>query len=260
MDYENLIVEKSTPVAVVTVNRPKVLNALNRKTVEELECAFYDIGAEPKVKVVILTGAGEKSFIAGADISEFDKFGSDDAVRFAHKGQEVLNRIEDLGKPVIAAINGYALGGGLEIAMACHLRIASVKALLGQPEIDLGLIPGFGGTQRLSRLVGEGWAMELVLTGDKISAEQGLRIGLLNQVVPPQELMDAAKAMADKLLGKSAVSLRYAMEAVHHGLQVPLQEGLNLEANLFGLCCATEDKKEGVRAFMEKRKPKFLDK
>jgi len=260
MDYENLLVEKSAPVAVVTVNRPKVLNALNQKTVEEIECAFFELKNDASIKAVILTGAGDKAFIAGADINEIATFNATAGAQFAHRGQAVLHLIENLGKPVIAALGGYALGGGLEIAMACTMRIASAKAKVGQPEINLGIIPGFGGTQRLARLVGEGKAMELNLTGDPIGAEEALKIGLVNQVVAPEELMPAAKALAERICKKGGVAVRYCMEAVHKGLQGTLAEGLNLEANLFGLCCATEDKVEGTKAFLEKRKPDFKDK
>jgi enoyl-CoA hydratase len=259
MDFENIMVQKADPLVVVTVNRPRVLNALNRKTVDELECAFYEIKMDDGIKAVILTGSGEKAFIAGADINEIATYDATEGVRFAKKGQAVLALIENLGKPVIAAINGFALGGGLEIAMACHIRIASARAQVGQPEINLGVIPGFGGTQRLSRLVGEGRAMQMVLTGDPVGADEAHRLGLVNQVVAPEELADAARALAEKIASKGAVSVRYALEAVHRGLQSSLSEGLNLEANLFGLCCATADKEEGTRAFLEKRKPKFTD-
>jgi enoyl-CoA hydratase len=260
MDERNLIIEKTGHIARVIVNRPKVLNALNRKTVEELDDAFKELGSDPSIKVLILTGAGEKSFVAGADINEVSGYDPTEGALFAHHGQSVLNRIENLGKPVIAAINGFALGGGCEIAMACHIRVASNKARLGQPEILLGIIPGFGGTQRLARLIGEGRAMELVLTGDQISAEEAYRMGLLNKVVPPEALQETVTALAQKLAAKGALTLRYAMDAVHHGLQTSLAEGLNLEANLFAMCCATEDKREGTRAFLEKRPPNFKDK
>lgn len=260
MDDQNILLEKKAPVAVVTVNRPEVLNALNRKTVEEIACAFYEIEADASIKAVILTGSGEKAFIAGADINEIAEYDATEGVRFARSGQAALASIEKLGKPVIAAINGYALGGGLEIAMACHLRIASAKAKVGQPEINLGIIPGFGGTQRLARLVGEGRAMELVLTGDPIGAEEAHRLGLVNRVVAPGELMDEAHRVAGAIASKGAVAVRYAMQAVHHGLEGTLEEGLNLEANLFGLCCATQDKQEGTRAFLDKRKPEFKNK
>jgi enoyl-CoA hydratase len=259
-DFQNILVDRQGPVAMVTLNRPKVLNALNRQTMDELECAFHGFGAEPEVRAVILTGAGEKAFIAGADIHELSTYGPTAGAEFAHRGQAVLDRIERLGKPVIAAINGYALGGGCEIAMACHLRLASATARLGQPEINLGVIPGFGGTQRLARLVGEGRALELVLAGDPITAEEAWRIGLVNKVFPPGELMAGARALAEKLAAKSAPVTRYALEAVRRGLEGTLAEGLNLEANLFGLCCATEDKVEGTRAFLEKRPAAFKHK
>ena len=257
MDFENITIQKEAPLVVVTINRPKVLNALNRKTIEELECAFFDIQGDDSLKVVILTGAGDKSFVAGADINEFSDYNAESGARFAQKGQTVMNLIENLGKPVIAAINGFALGGGMEIAMACHIRIASSNVRMGQPEINLGVMPGFGGTQRLARLVGEGRCMELVLTGDHITAEESLRIGLVNHVVAPEDLMNSARTIAEKLSKKSSLIVRYTMEAVHRGLQGTLAEGLLLESNLFGLCCATEDKKEGTQAFLEKRKPEF---
>ena len=259
MEFENVILEKTAAVAIVRVNRPKVLNALNRKTMEELECVFFELKSDSQIKAVILTGSGDKAFIAGADIKEISDYQAGSGSQFAHQGQSVLDLIENLGKPVLAAINGYALGGGLEIAMACHLRLASARAKMGQPEINLGIIPGFGGTQRLARMVGEGRAMELVLSGDTISAEEALRIGLVNQVHAPAELMDKAWALAEKIAAKGGMAVRYAMEAVHRGLQGSLAEGLNLEANLFGLCCATEDKKEGTSAFLEKRNPEFKD-
>ncbi len=257
MNLENLLLKKEGPVAWLTVNRPKVLNALNQKTMDELECVFYELKNDSQIRAVILTGAGEKAFIAGADINEIAGYDAVSGAGFAHRGQAVLWLIENLGKPVIAAINGYALGGGLELAMACQIRLASENARLGQPEINLGIIPGFGGTQRLSRLVGEGRAMELVLSGDPIDAQQALRLGLVNRVLPADRLADEAAALAGKIAAKGALSVRYAMEAVHRGLQVSLAEGLNLEANLFGLCCATADKNEGTRAFLEKRKPEF---
>ena len=260
MTFDNVLVEKNPPIAQVTINRPKVLNALNRRTLEELECAFFELQRDESVRVVILTGSGPKSFVAGADINELAGFSATDGALFAHRGQAVLNLIENLGKPVIAAIQGFALGGGMEIAMACHIRIASTAAKMGQPEINLGLMPGFGGTQRLARLVGEGRAMELVLTGEAIPAEEAFRLGLLNKLVAPEALMDTVLALAGKLAQKSAVSLRYNLEAVHRGLSMSLAEGLNLEADLFGLCCASEDKREGTSAFLEKRAAQFKDK
>ncbi len=256
-EYQNILLERQAPVAVVTLNRPKVMNALNRQTLDELLRAFGELRTDDAIRAVLFTGAGEKAFIAGADIHELAEYGPGDGVRFAHRGQAVLELIEGLGKPVVAVINGYALGGGCEIAMACHLRLAATTAKLGQPEINLGIIPGFGGTQRLARLVGEGRAMELALTGDAITAEEAWRIGLVNRVLPPAELMPAARALAEKLAGKSMPVVRYCMEAVHRGLQGSLAEGLNLEANLFGLCCATEDKREGTAAFLAKRPAQF---
>jgi enoyl-CoA hydratase len=256
-EYENILVEKDAPVAVVTLNRPKVLNALNGQTLAELEAAFTALADDDGIRAVVFTGAGDKAFIAGADINELATLGPEQGLAFARRGQRVLARIENLGKPVIAAINGFALGGGCEIAMACHIRLASSKAKLGQPEINLGIIPGFGGTQRLARLVGEGLCMELVLTGDPIDAEQARALGLVNRVLAPDELQPTARAMADKIASKSAPIVRHCMNAVHRGLACTLDEGLHLEASLFGLCCATEDKAEGTKAFLEKRKPAF---
>lgn len=257
MEFENLLLSQKGTTAIVTVNRPKVLNALNPQTIEELDRAFTQLGQDDGVRAIILTGAGDKAFVAGADISELSKFSAREALPFARRGQEVLSRMERLGKPIIAAINGFALGGGCEIALACHLRLASSKAKLGQPEINLGIIPGFGGTQRLARVVGEGRAFEMVVIGESISAEEALRIGLVNKVVAPEELMPTAEAYAAKIATKSGVIVRYAMEAVHRGLQTTLDEGLNLEANLFALCCTTADKQEGTRAFLEKRPARF---
>jgi enoyl-CoA hydratase len=257
MEFENLIVTKNQSWAQVTVNRPAVLNALNEKTRQELVQAFSDLARDPAIKAIILTGAGDRAFIAGAEIQEFEGWGAVAGAESCYRGQAVCDRIENVGKPVIAAINGFALGGGCELAMACHLRIASSKAKIGQPEINLGIMPGYGGTQRLARLVGEGRAMELILTGDAITADEAYRIGLVNKVVAPEELMPTATALAEKLAGKGPLAVRHAMEAIHYGLQGSLAEGLRHEAHLFGLCFATEDKNEGVRAFLEKRPAKF---
>lgn len=259
-EYENILLVRDGPVATVTLNRPKVLNALNGQTLDELECAFYELKSDRPVRAVIMTGSGDKAFIAGADINQLARLGPDEGVEFALRGQRVLALIENLGKPVIAAINGYALGGGCEIAMACHIRIGSAKAKIGQPEINLGIIPGFGGTQRLARLVGEGRCMELVLTGEQVGADEAMRLGLLNRVVAPEELQDTCRALAHNLASKSAPVVRYCMQAVHRGLECTLAEGLNLEASLFGLCCATADKNEGTSAFLQKRKPDFQHK
>jgi len=233
---------------------------LNRKTIEELGECLTAARLDDSVRVVILTGAGEKAFIAGADIGELAK---NDAVRgkeYTHRGQNVLNLIENLGKPVIASINGFALGGGCEIAMACTMRLASENAKLGQPEVKLGIIPGYGGTQRLPRLVGKGLAMQMVLTGEMITAQEAHRMGLVNEVVPAGELIARAEAIAAKIIANAPLAVQYAMEAVHKGMEMTLAEGLYLEATLFGVCCATEDKKEGTAAFLEKREAKFKGK
>ena len=258
--FENILFEKKGAIAYVTVNRPKVLNALNMATMEELRQAFHSIKNDNDVRVVILTGSGEKAFVAGADIGELSKHDAVSGKEYTHKGQNVLNLIENLGKPVIACINGFALGGGCEIAMACTMRLASDNAKLGQPEVKLGIIPGYGGTQRLPRLVGKGIAMQLVLAGDMITAQEAHRIGLVNEVVPQGELIARAEAIAAKIVANAPLAVQYAMEAVHKGMEMTLQEGLYLEATLFGVCCATEDKKEGTTAFLEKRPAAFKGK
>ena len=260
MAYETLLVEKKDNIAIVTINRPKVLNALNKTVIEELEKCFKELQNDPEVGAVILTGAGDKAFVAGADISGLVELNPLEGKEFAEKGQAVFNLIENLGKPVIAAINGYALGGGCELAMACTIRIASEKAKLGQPEVNLGIIPGYGGTQRLPRLIGKGRAMELILTGRMVDAQEAYQMGLVNKVVPPEKLMDEAIEMAKTILSKGPLAVKYAMEAVNRGLEVSLEEGLRIEADLFGICCATEDKVEGTKAFLEKRKPNFQGK
>jgi enoyl-CoA hydratase len=260
MNFENILLEKKNSIAYVTVNRPKVLNALNMATMEELRAAFTEIKDDAGIRVALLTGSGEKAFIAGADIGELSKHDAVSGKEYTHRGQSVLDLIESLGKPVIACINGFALGGGCEIAMACTMRLASSNAKLGQPEVKLGIIPGYGGTQRLPRLVGRGIAMQLVLTGEMISAEEAHRIGLVNEAVAPAELIPRAEAIAQKIIANAPLAIQYAMEAVNHGLDLPLAEGLYLEATLFGVCCATEDKKEGTTAFLEKRAAAFKGK
>jgi enoyl-CoA hydratase len=260
MAFENITYEKKGAIAYVTLNRPKVLNALNMATMEELRQAFHSIKGDTEVRVVILTGSGEKAFVAGADIGELAKHDAVDGKEYTHKGQNVLNLIENLGKPVIACINGFALGGGCELAMACTMRLASDNAKLGQPEVKLGIIPGYGGTQRLPRLVGKGIAMQLLLAGEMISAQEAHRIGLVNEVVPQGELIARAEAIAQKIIANAPLAVQYAMEAVHKGMEMTLQEGLYLEATLFGVCCATEDKKEGTTAFLEKRSASFKGK
>jgi len=244
-------------IARITISRPEKLNALDRQTVQEIDRVVASAGQDPSVGVLIITGAGEKAFVAGADIGELASQTPVEGTAYARAGQAVLDRLERLGKPSIAAINGYALGGGLELAMACTLRVAAESAKLGQPEVALGIIPGYGGTQRLARLVGAGHALEMILTGEAIDAREALRIGLLNRVVPAAELLPAAEALARTILTRGPVALRYALQAVHEGLQTTLNEGLSMEAALFGLCCATEDMREGTRAFVEKRKPAF---
>lgn len=257
MSLETLLVERDGPVATITVNRPKVLNALNALTLDELRRTVLELKHDAAVRVVIITGAGEKAFVAGADINEIAAQTATTGRDLALRGQHVLDLIESLGKPVIAAINGYALGGGCELAMACTLRIAADTARLGQPEINLGLIPGYAGTQRLPRLVGAGRALELLLSGDAISAQEAHRIGLVNRVVPAASLMTEARALAATLASKAPLAVRYIIDGVHKGLQMPLAEGQVLEATLFGLAAATEDMKEGTRAFLEKRKAEF---
>lgn len=255
--YETLIVEKQDRVAIVKINRPDKLNALNAKVIEELGDVFTKLKDDPEIFVIILTGSGEKAFSAGADISGFPDLDAVKGREFAIRGQKVFSLIENLGKPVIAAVNGYALGGGCELCMACTIRIASENAKFGQPEVNLGIIPGYGGTQRLPRLVGKGRALELILTGRIIDANEAYHIGLVSKVVPQDKLMEEAMNLAKTLLGKGPIALKLAIEAVNRGLDVSIEEGLKIEADLFGLTCATEDQKEGAKAFLEKRKPEF---
>jgi enoyl-CoA hydratase len=255
--FKNIRYEVKHGIGYVTVNRPKVLNALNLQTILELMAAFSKIKNDSGVHAAIITGAGEKAFVAGADIAELAALGSVAGKDFALRGQAVFNFIEELGKPVIAAVNGFALGGGCELAMACTIRIAGESAKFGQPEVNLGIIPGYGGTQRLPRLVGRGKALELILTGDMIDARTAFQIGLVNAVVPSAELIPACEKLLGKILKKGPIAVRLCIEAVNQGLRVPIREGLSIEANLFGLACSTEDMKEGTKAFLEKRDPKF---
>ncbi len=257
MKYQNLLLEIQNKIAVVTINRPDKLNALNAQTMSELKDVFNSLNNNDEVYVVILTGSGEKAFIAGADIKELNQLDMISGKEFAEKGQEVFNIIENLGKPVIAAVNGFALGGGSEIALACHIRLASENAKFGQPEVNLGIIPGYGGTQRLTRLINSGRAMEYILTGDMIAADEAYRIGLVNHVYPQAELMDKALEMANKIVSKGQNAIRLAIKAVNIVDEVSSREGQNYEASLFALCCGTEDFKEGTSAFLEKRKPAF---
>ncbi len=257
MSYETLIVERDGAIATVTLNRPKVLNALNQRTIDELDRAIAELDADVDVRAIVLTGAGEKAFVAGADINELATQSPVSGRDFARRGQAVFARIEQLGKPVIAAIGGFALGGGCELAMACTFRVAADTAKLGQPEINLGLIPGYGGSQRLSRLVGKDRAMELILTGRQVGAEEALRIGLVTRVVPAAALAQEAKLFAQELASKAPVALRYAKLAVERGLDMPFESACDFEATLFGLVASTEDMREGTRAFLEKRQAEF---
>jgi len=255
---ENVLYEKHDSIAYVTVNRPKVLNALNTQTWKDLRMVFEDARGDAAVRGVILTGAGDKAFIAGADISELAHASAIEAEQSSRAGQDVLDLIENLGKPVVAAINGFALGGGCETAMACTIRIAGEHAKLGQPEVKLGLLPGGGGTQRLPRLVGKGRALQLILSAEAISAQEAWRIGLLNEVVPAADLIPRAEAILKTIAANAPVAVRLSLEAVNKGLNAGQSEGLALEASCFGLCAGTEDKKEGTSAFLEKRAPQFL--
>src|ERR1700731_2601730 len=260
MAYENLLYEKRDRIAFITFNRPKVLNALNRKTMDELNHVLLAAGDDEDVRVLILTGAGEKSFVAGADIGELAVQTPVSGRETALFGQSVLHLLETIGKPSIAAINGFALGGGCEVALACSIRLASKTAKLGQPEGKLGIMTGYGGSQRLARLCGKGVAHELCLTGEMISAEEALRIGLVNHVYEPAELKPAAEALAKKIIANAPLAVKYAMEAIERGMDMGQEEGLFLEATLFGLVCTTEDMREGTKAFLEKRPRQFKGK
>src|SRR2546430_378030 len=254
---ENVLYEKKGAIAYVTLNRPKVLNALNRRTWEELRTAFEDVQADAAVCGVILTGAGDKAFIAGADINELARVTAIEAEEASSFGQAVLNLIENLGKPVIAAVNGFALGGGCETAMACTLRIAAEHAKFGQPEVALGIIPGGGGTQRLPRLVGKGRALQLILSGATIGAQEAYRIGLLNEVGSAAELMTRSEAILKQIFSNAPLAVKFSLEAVNKGLETSQAESPSLEASSFGLCAGTDDKKEGTQAFLQKRAPQF---
>src|SRR6266487_1752897 len=253
----NILYEKKGAIAYVTVNRPKVLNALNTPTWKDLRTAFEDAQNDTAVRGIILTGAGDKAFIAGAVIGELAHATAIDAERSSRFGQGVLDLIENLGKPVIAAVNGFALGGGCETAIACTIRIAVENAKFGQPEVALGLLPGGGGTQRLPRLVSKGRALQLILSGEMISAQEAYRIGLVNEIVPAEQLMARAEAILKQIFSNAPLAVKYSLEAVNKGLETSQDEGLSLEASFFGLCSGTEDKKEGTSAFLEKRPAKF---
>lgn len=260
MSFENLLIERDGAVLLVTLNRPKVLNALNFRTLDELSQVIDDAGQDAEVRVVVLTGAGEKSFVAGADINELAVQTPVVGREHARRGQDLFDRIERLGKPVIAAVNGFALGGGCELAMACTMRIAADTARFGQPEINLGLIPGYAGSQRLPRLVGRGRAQELLLLGDMISADEAWRIGLVNRVVPAAELMATVRSIAQTLAQKAPVAVRYILDAVAVGADMAFADAEAHEATLFGLVSSTDDMREGTQAFLDKRKPAFTGK
>jgi enoyl-CoA hydratase len=260
MAYENVKVDLRDGIAILTIDRPKVLNALNAATMEEIYHVFAAARDDATVKAVIVTGAGEKAFVAGADINELAQKSPITGKETSERGQFILNCIERFPKTVIAAINGFALGGGCELALACHIRIASEKAQIGLPEVTLGIIPGYGGTQRMARLLGKAKALELICTGDRIGAAEAERIGLVNKVVPPEQLMSAAEEMARKIISRGPLAIRAAIEAVMIGTEMSLQEGQFLEATLFGLLCASEDTKEGMQAFLEKRPANFKGK
>jgi enoyl-CoA hydratase len=257
MSFNNLLVEIDGDLAIVSMNRPKALNALDFDTITELGQAMKQLADNDNVKAIILTGAGDKAFVAGADIAYMLNLTSIQAQAFARHGQAVFNQVENTPKPVIAAINGFALGGGCELSMACDIRIASSKAKFGQPEVSLGIMAGFGGTQRLSRLVNTGVAKEFLYTGDIYDAEAALRIGLVNKVVAPEELMETAKKMAKRIASMSPIGVRLTKEAVNQGFNMDQDKAMNIEADLFGMIFATSDQKEGISAFLEKRKPAF---
>jgi enoyl-CoA hydratase len=257
MNLNNLLIEYVDNIAIVKINRPDKLNALNRETLIELKAAFEKLNEDQNIVSIILTGAGEKAFVAGADISELNKLSMLEGKKFAEFGQDVFNFIENMEKPVIAAINGFALGGGCELALACHFRYASENAKFGQPEVNLGIIPGYGGTQRLSRIIGKGRAMEMILTGNLINSEEALSIGLINRIFKKEELIPKTIETLKVVNSKGQQAVRLAVKAINASSQMDLSQGLNYEALLFGICCGTNDFKEGTLAFLEKRSPNF---
>ena len=260
MAYECVIVEKKDQVATVKINRPNKLNALNIQTVNELTEVFEELKTDEAIRVVVFTGAGEKAFAAGADITELTKLNTLEGLEFSLRGQKLCSLIENLGKPVVGAINGFALGGGCELAMSCTIRIAVKEARIGQPEVNLGTIPGYGGTQRLARLIPRGVAMELVITGRVLTADEALALGLVNKVVPKEEFREAVDEMAKLLLRKPPFAVRACIDAVLHGTEMSFEDGLRYEATLFAHTCGTEDMKEGTAAFLEKREARFTGK
>ncbi len=256
MTFDNLILTKEDGIGILSINRPEVSNALNSKLLDELNQAIQQITQDPEIKVCILTGEG-KAFVAGADIREMANLSPLQGREFAHKGNQIFSALEEMEKPVIAAINGYALGGGCELALACDFRLASEKAKLGQPEVGLGITPGFGGTQRLARAIGPARAKELIYTGKIITSQEALALGLVNHVYPAESLLEEAKKMAKEIANKAPYAVSLCKKAINQGLEIDLKRGLELEADLFGLCFATQDQKEGMRAFLEKRKADF---
>lgn len=260
MELANVKIRKEAPLGWITIDRPDKLNALNAQTIKELYSAFMSLREDPEIRCVILTGSGDKAFVAGADIGELAKLDYDSGKDYVLEGQELTKLIENYRKPVIAAINGYALGGGTELALACHVRVASENAKMGQPEVKLGLIPGFGGTQRLARLVGKGMAMELILSGKMIDSQEALAIGIVNSVVSKNDLAATCEALAGEMIANAPLALEYAIRAINEGLDKSLPEGLLLEAEFFGTACSSEDSDEGTKAFLEKRKPNFQGK
>jgi len=260
MAYVNVLLEKEDRIAILYINRPKALNALNRETLLEIKSAVTEINEDPDIDVLIITGAGDKSFVAGADIAFMQNMSAVEGRQFGLLGNEILRFIEKMEKPVIAAVNGFALGGGCELAMSCDFRIASTKAKFGQPEVGLGITPGFGGTQRLPRIVGSGMAKQLLYTADVINANEALRIGLVNAVVEPDELLDHVKKIAQRIISKAQLAVRFCKTAANEGIQTDIDRAIEIEADIFGLCFATADQTEGMTAFVEKRKPEFTTK
>jgi enoyl-CoA hydratase len=257
MELTNIILEKEGKIAIVTINRPKALNALNSETLKEINCVIDEIEKDEEVLAVVLTGAGEKAFVAGADISEMKDMSTVQARKFGILGNKVFRRLENLEKPVIAALNGFTLGGGCELAMSCDIRIASTKTKVGQPEVGLGITPGFGGTQRLARLVGLGMAKELIYTGKIIGAEEAFRIGLVNKVVEPENLLTEAKGLANTIAAQAPIAVSLCKAAINKGIQTDIDTALSYESEVFGECFSTEDQKEGMFAFVEKREKNF---
>ena len=257
MDYKNILFEETKGIAKITINRPDKYNALNRITLEELSSVLDLIDLTDSISAVIITGMGDNAFVAGADITELAKLDNESGVEFALFGQTVFNKIENLSKPVIAAVNGFALGGGCELSLACHVRFASANAMFGQPEVNLGIIPGYGGTQRLTRIIGKGLALEYILSGDMIDAEEAHRIGLVNKVFPSDELLIEANIFAEKITKKGKLAIKAALRSVNFGENVGLADAINYEAKEFGMLCGGDEFKEGTSAFLEKRKPNF---